>query len=79
MKQAQAIATAKAPGEVKSSELETERGKLIYSFDIAPQGIREIRVDAYLGKAVCDQMESAADEAKESAQEEKGPDRARMD
>ena len=35
MEQARATALKKAPGKVKSAELENEHGKLIYSFDIA--------------------------------------------
>ena len=72
MKQARAIATSKVPGKVKSSELEKEHGKLVYSFDIeTAKGIREIQVDAYSGAIVSDEIETAADEAKEAAQEKK--------
>src|SRR5947207_1327969 len=35
MEQARATALKKAPGKVTSEELENEKGKLIYSFDIA--------------------------------------------
>ena len=70
MEQARATAVAKAPGDVKSSELEREHGKLVYSFDIkTTSGIREIQVDADSGVIVSDEVESAADEAKETARE----------
>ena len=67
MAQARATALKKAPGKVKSEELEKEHGKLIYSFDIATSksGITEVNVDAINGKIVAVQHESAAQEAKE--------------
>lgn len=72
MQQARATATAKASGKVKSAELEKEHGKLVYSFDIETvAGIREIQVDAYSGAIVSDQVETAADEAREAAAERK--------
>ena len=74
MEQARATAVAKAPGEVKSAELEREHGKLVYSFDIkTTSGIREIQVDANTGAIVSDEIESASDEAKEAAQERNKP------
>lgn len=64
-------ALAKAPGKIKSSELETENGLLVYSFDIQTKaGIREIQVDANTGAVVSDKVESPADEAKEKAADE---------
>jgi uncharacterized membrane protein YkoI len=67
MTQARAIALKKAPGTVKSAELETEHGKLIYSFDIATSktGITEVNVDAMNGKIVAVEHESSAKEAAE--------------
>ena len=57
MKQARSVATAKAPSKIKSSELEKEHGKLVYSFDIDTlAGICEIQVDAYSGAMVSDQI-----------------------
>lgn len=65
---AEKIALAKHPGKIKSAELETEKGRLIYSFDIQTKhGIYEVGVDANDGTVVEDKMESAADEAKEKA------------
>ena len=68
MEQAQATALQKEKGTIKSSELEKEQGRWIYSFDIATSdGIHEVNVDANTGKVVEDSKETAADEAKESA------------
>ena len=71
MAQARATALKKAPGKVKSAELEKEHGKLIYSFDIATakSGITEVNVDAINGKIVAVQHESAAKEAAEKKHE----------
>jgi uncharacterized membrane protein YkoI len=73
MEQARATALKKAPGKVKSEELENEHGKLIYSFDIATskKAITEVNVDAMNGKIVAVQQENAAKEAAEKAQEAK--------
>jgi len=70
MEQAKAIAVQKENGKIKSSELEKEHRRWIYSFDIfTPNGIREVNVDADTGKVVEDSRETAADEAKEAAQD----------
>ncbi len=70
----QALETAlnKVTGiSVKSSELEKEEGKEVWSFDLqTPAGIREIWVDARTGAVVRDEMESAADEKAEAAKDE---------
>ncbi len=73
MEQARATALKKAPGKEKSEELETEHGKLIYSFDIATSksAITEVNVDAVTGKVVAVQHENAAKEAAEAKQEAK--------
>jgi hypothetical protein len=56
--------------EVKSAELEKEKGKQIYSFDIQmPDGLHEVNVDAVTGKVVEDAIENAEDEAAEAAQD----------
>lgn len=69
---ARQTALAKAPGTIKSEELEKENGKLIYSFDIGtPDGTHEVAVDAITGAVVADSVESAADEAKEAAKDKK--------
>ncbi|MBV9494176.1 MAG: PepSY domain-containing protein [Acidobacteria bacterium] len=67
MDEARKIALAKAPGTVKSEELEEEHGKLIYSFDIATSktAITEVNVDAMNGKILAVEQETPAKEAKE--------------
>jgi uncharacterized membrane protein YkoI len=73
MAEARTIALKKAPGKVKSEELENEHGKLIYSFDISTsaKAITEVNVDAMNGKIVAVQQETAAKEAAEKQQEAK--------
>jgi uncharacterized membrane protein YkoI len=56
-------ALAKVPdGTIKESELEKEHGKLIWSFDVATPGskdITEVNVDAITGDVVSTEKESA--------------------
>jgi len=72
---AEKIALAKVPGgKVKEAELEEEDGKLIWTFDIAKEGskdIVEVNVDAKTGEVVSVEEESAEREAAEKAKEEK--------
>ena len=69
---ARKIALEREAGTVKSGERETEKGRLVYSFDIQmANGIHEVNVDAHSGKILEDHIESPADEAKEKAQEKK--------
>lgn len=72
---ATAIARAQVPhGQVQSGEIEREKGRLIYSFDIevpGKAGIEEINVDARTGAVVGREHESPAAERKEAAQERK--------
>ena len=63
-------------GWVKSSELERENGKLLYSFDIATKGksgIDEVQIDAItgaqIGKVVHESAKAEAKEAKAEAKE----------
>ena len=69
--QAEKTALGKVPhGVIKSEELEREHGKLIWSFDIATSGsknITEVQVDAKTGKIVSVQVETPKDQAKEAA------------
>lgn len=71
--QAKKTALAKVPkGTIKSSELETENGRLIWSFDIAKSGTRnitEVQVDAKTGKVVSTQTETPADQIRETKTE----------
>jgi hypothetical protein len=72
MEQAQKTALAKEAGKIKSKELEREKGRLIYSFDIkTADGIHEVNIDAMTGEVVEDTVESAAAEAKEKAADKK--------
>jgi hypothetical protein len=72
MEQAQKTALAKEAGEIKSKELEREKGRLIYSFDIkTADGIHEVNIDAMTGEVVEDTVESAAAEGKEKAADKK--------
>jgi uncharacterized membrane protein YkoI len=55
-------------GTVKSSELEEEDGKLIWSFDISvagQEGITEVHVDALTGQIIKTEHESEESEAAE--------------
>jgi hypothetical protein len=61
-------------GVVQSGELEREKGKLIYSFDIkAPgkSGIEEVNVDAVSGAVVAHEHETPKMEKTEAAKEAK--------
>ncbi len=64
------IALAKVPnGAVKESGLEKENGKLVWSFDIATPGtkdITEVQVDAITGAVVSVANETPAEQAKEA-------------
>ena len=72
MEEAQKAALAKESGKIKSKELEREKGRLIYSFDIkTADGLHEVNVDAITGKVIEDTVESAAAEAKEKAADRK--------
>jgi uncharacterized membrane protein YkoI len=71
--QATTTALAKVPGgTVKEAELEREHGKLVWSFDIATPGskdITEVQVDAKTGEVVSQVKESAKHEAAEKKAE----------
>ncbi len=72
---ARATALKEIPsGTIKSSELEREHGKLIYSFDISvpgKTGIEEVNVNAIDGSVVAHEHETPKMEKKEAAQEKK--------
>ena len=67
---ATATALAKVPGgKVEKAEIENEKGKLIYSFDLkvaGKSGIEEVAVDAMTGAVLGVEHEDAAAEAKEA-------------
>jgi hypothetical protein len=81
MKKAKEIAMHQVTGKIKSSELEKENGKLIYSFDIrnSKGTITEVTVDAYTGAVISTEEESAEKEAAEKqaekAEKKKGKNR----
>jgi len=66
---AEKIALAKVPGgTIKESGLEKENGKLIWSFDIATPGtkdITEVQVDAITGEVVSVAKETPAQQEQE--------------
>ena len=72
---AQATALAKVPGgAVKEAEIEKEKGKLIWSFDITTpdsKNIQEVNVDAITGDVVNVETETPEDQAKEAAEDAK--------
>ena len=73
--EAELTALTKAPGgTVKEGELEKEKGKLIWSFDIATPGtpnITEVAVDAITGQIVAVETETPKQQAKEKEADEK--------
>ncbi len=66
---AEKIALAKVPGgTIKESELEKEKGKLIWSFDIATPGtkdITEVNIDAITGAVIAVDKETPAQQETE--------------
>ncbi|MEY2479343.1 MAG: hypothetical protein QOI04_270 [Verrucomicrobiota bacterium] len=72
---AEKTALEKVPnGAIKSEELEREHGKLVWSFDIATSGtknITEVQVDAKTGQIISTKIESPKDQAKEAAADKK--------
>lgn len=61
-------------GTVKESALEKEHGKLIWSFDIATQGskdITEVQVDAITGKVFSTEKETPKEQSKERIEDAK--------
>jgi hypothetical protein len=73
--EAEKIALAQAPnGTIKEGELEKEKGRLIWSFDIATPGskdITEVAVDAVNGQVLGVTKETAKEEEKEKQAESK--------
>ena len=70
---ARALALRTVPGgAIRSSELEQEHGKLIYSFDLkvpGKRGIEEVNVDAKTGALIGREHEGEEDERAESRSE----------
>jgi hypothetical protein len=66
LENAQQVALAKEPGKVRSAELEAEGEKLVYSFDIERNKVfHKVHVDANDGTIISDNIQTAAEEAKE--------------
>ena len=68
MQQARTTALKRVSGTIEEGELEKEKGKLIWSFDITTPGskeITEVAVDAITGDVVAVDKETPAQEAKE--------------
>jgi hypothetical protein len=72
---AEKTALTKVPnGTIKEGELEKEKGKLIWSFDITipdSKDIKEVNVDAITGDVVGVETETAEQQAKEAAEDAK--------
>ena len=73
--QAERIAQAQAPnGTIKEGELEREKGRLIWSFDITTPGSRdttEVNVDAQTGQIVNVSKETSEQEKNEKKEDAK--------
>ena len=74
--EARKIALDRVPGgTIKEGDIEKEKGKLLWSFDIATPGtkdITEVQVDAMTGQVLEVSKETVADQAKEKKEDEKG-------
>ena len=73
--EAQKIALDKVPGgTIKEGDIEKENGKLLWSFDIATPGtkdITEVQVDAMTGAVLDIAKETVADQEKEKKEDAK--------
>ncbi len=83
---AEKIALEKVPGgTIKEGELEMEGGVLLWSFDVATPGtknITEVNINAVTGKVIAVDVESPSAEAKEAkdeAKEKKGEKKEKDD
>lgn len=77
---ARKVALAKVPGTVKHEELEKEKGRWIYSFEIRPKAgkagsIKEVNVDADSGAVVSVEDESEDDDDNEDDERDESPRR----
>jgi len=74
--EAKKIALDRVPGgTIKEGDIEKEKGKLLWSFDIATPGtkdITEVQVDAMTGQVLDVSKETVADQEKERKEAEKG-------
>ncbi|MBV9215488.1 MAG: PepSY domain-containing protein [Acidobacteria bacterium] len=69
--QASKAALERVPhGKIKSSEIEKERGKLVWSFDITKpdtKNLTQVQVDAKTGTVISKHVETPKEQAKEAA------------
>jgi uncharacterized membrane protein YkoI len=72
---AERIALTRVPGgTIKEGELETEHGKLVWSFEIAQRTspeVIEVQVDAMTGEVVAMETDTDDDDTKETAEDDK--------
>jgi hypothetical protein len=73
MAKARRIALKRAAGKIQSAELEREKGRLVYSFDIrtAKGAIREVWVDADTGRILSVKTETKREERLERENEKR--------
>ena len=75
---AERIALEKVPGgTVKEAEIEREKGKLVWSFDLTTPDIKditEVLVDALTGEVISIAKESPAEQAKEKKKDREKED-----
>lgn len=73
MVKARQIAQKRVSGKIQSAELEREKGRLVYSFDIRTRRgtIREVWVDANSGAVVSVKTESPRQERMETSNEKR--------
>jgi hypothetical protein len=74
MTTAKATALKRVSGRIKSAELEMEKGKLVYSFDIvtADKKIMEVLIDAMTGEVVDVEEETPEHERQEEREKRRG-------
>ena len=73
MARAKATALGRMPGKIKSAELEREKGRLVYSFDIltSDKKIMEVLIDAQTGEVI-----EVVEETPEHVKQEEAEDKA---
>jgi hypothetical protein len=81
--EAEKIALDKVPGgTIKEGDIEKEKGKLLWSFDIATPGtkdITEVQVDAMTGQVLDVAKETVADQEREKKEDAKKAKREKED
>lgn len=74
MTTAKATALKRVSGRIKSAELEKEKGKLVYSFDIVTMDkkIMEVLIDAMTGEVIDVEEETPEHERQEEREKRRG-------